>query len=501
MKPNGYHYPQLAKKLLIDAKLLPMSTCIMAKHFKRDPIPATSTYVESDTNDIKTRLMRKGGKVRIDEFVPLHVGHINGNCKLQFADRDRLREKDPIPNNRYPTADILDKAQDVLSEQDTHWQRDFDEIYNDIPQEDIDVNEVAQMDSQSVNESLHFVTFEPTQHSSIQQSTVSLSISTLEEVDVIQPVLTDCPACKNQHFATDAHRCVKCKKNVHIFLECSQPITSDEQGKEQGKQGKNRRKIGNNKQQTRKEGYGEPRICNECYLSTKKLVEVAQSNKQDENWGGQITNEKPQKKDARWLKRTFSEADFAEKKRPTSIVLQNSSSEKLKTITVGQKKYSITNSDKFDSIFHMFLKIAHESHDSKNYMQEIDTEMFSLVDYVMKKSLNKHVYKVRAEILIEIAKMGDITLKGQIRVLTCSSSPSEMINYFLESQPCVEKHTMCENGCHTMNKTSTVGVTIENLLSGNLDEVINNSWYPLTAEVCSNCAGKVSQKLKINGKI
>lgn len=52
-------------------------------------------------------------------------------------------------------------------------------------------------------------------------------------------VNVQCTACLRGDKATDAHKCINCKKNVHIFDECSQSCDDEE-------------------------GYGERRLCLNC---------------------------------------------------------------------------------------------------------------------------------------------------------------------------------------------------------------------------------------------
>lgn len=73
-----------------------------------------------------------------------------------------------------------------------------------------------------------------------------------DEVNVINPDMSsgengvtncvdiDCPACKNENWPSEAHKCIVCGKNVHILPGCSLSIGDSE-------------------------GYGEKRVCLLCY--------------------------------------------------------------------------------------------------------------------------------------------------------------------------------------------------------------------------------------------
>lgn len=81
-EPNPYFFPSLAKKILDDSKEMPMWSCVVRDHFGYGHVPASSAIVESDFNNLKSRLLKKKVGFRADVFVQLHLDYLNGHSKL-----------------------------------------------------------------------------------------------------------------------------------------------------------------------------------------------------------------------------------------------------------------------------------------------------------------------------------------------------------------------------------------------------------------------------------
>lgn len=59
-----------------------MWSCIVRNHFGYGRLPASSATVESDFNNVKTRLLKKKVGMRADDFVKIHLDYISGHAKI-----------------------------------------------------------------------------------------------------------------------------------------------------------------------------------------------------------------------------------------------------------------------------------------------------------------------------------------------------------------------------------------------------------------------------------
>ena len=103
---NAHYYPELADYLLSHMKRLTLWSYVCRDDFEYGRVPATSAQVESDFNNIKNRLFKnKNLPMRFDDFIEVHVAHLNGKMKLMDAAiKENDSEKDSAKNANPATA-------------------------------------------------------------------------------------------------------------------------------------------------------------------------------------------------------------------------------------------------------------------------------------------------------------------------------------------------------------------------------------------------------------
>lgn len=84
-RANAHFYPSLVDRIMRDIKWYPLWSCICLKKFGYGRIPASSSVVESEFNNIKCRLFVNALPTRADLFVFRHIDYINGRIKLVDA--------------------------------------------------------------------------------------------------------------------------------------------------------------------------------------------------------------------------------------------------------------------------------------------------------------------------------------------------------------------------------------------------------------------------------
>lgn len=81
---NAHYMPHFAIRLLRDVSILPMWSCTFVERFGYGRKPASSAASESDFNLIKTHLLRNRKlPIRVDEFVNVHLTHLEGRMKIE----------------------------------------------------------------------------------------------------------------------------------------------------------------------------------------------------------------------------------------------------------------------------------------------------------------------------------------------------------------------------------------------------------------------------------
>lgn len=93
-QPNGYRFTPLATAILKDCKLIPLWSSVMRNHFGYGSVPATSAAVESEFNNLKTRILKKKVKLRADEFIIEQMEVLNGHAKMVVGSRQK------VPNDK-----------------------------------------------------------------------------------------------------------------------------------------------------------------------------------------------------------------------------------------------------------------------------------------------------------------------------------------------------------------------------------------------------------------
>ena len=113
---NAHYYPELADYLLSHMKWLTLWSNVCRDDFGYGRVPATSAQVESDFNNIKNRLFKNENlPMRVDDFIEVHVAHLNGKMKLMDAaikEKNSVKdsEKDANPATAIPVPETFSKC-------------------------------------------------------------------------------------------------------------------------------------------------------------------------------------------------------------------------------------------------------------------------------------------------------------------------------------------------------------------------------------------------------
>ncbi|CAL1672727.1 unnamed protein product [Lasius platythorax] len=95
---NAHYNPEAAKKIKSLMNYLPLWIGIMRLHFKYDTRIATSSFVEAEFSELRTRVLKNQLPMRIDKFVIRHLEHLEGRLLLTAGTFDK---KTPSRQNSY----------------------------------------------------------------------------------------------------------------------------------------------------------------------------------------------------------------------------------------------------------------------------------------------------------------------------------------------------------------------------------------------------------------
>jgi len=167
-RDNAHYFPTLAKRLLQDIAIFPLSSNVCHDNFGYGRVPASSASVEGEFNKLKNCLLKNYSvPMRVDVFLKIHLDYLRGKLKIVDAE----------------------KQNDLVTSLDTASNEECDIKKNKRKTKNM---------SQDIN-----ILFQNN-----------------------QPKL--CTACNNGDVPSGAHICILCKVAVHAIEECS--LTYGEEG-------------------------------------------------------------------------------------------------------------------------------------------------------------------------------------------------------------------------------------------------------------------------------
>lgn len=197
---NPRSCPRFSKRLLRVLQTIPVWSCICRNQFGYGRTPASSASVESEFKTIKQQVIPH--PVRIDTAVEKLVEYYDGKMKIVEANWNQKEKA------------VDDETVEIMS-------NDVSETYAETPHSSPAEEEAEENLSNDISD--------------IPRDTSNTNPTDLTSRINYQPA-TACIACNDGNYPTDAHMCIKCKRNVHILQGCSVSIECEE-------------------------GYGEKRLC------------------------------------------------------------------------------------------------------------------------------------------------------------------------------------------------------------------------------------------------
>lgn len=159
------------------------------------------------------------------------------------------------------------------------------------------------------------------------------------EVTQALSITNPCPVCANGDNPTGAHKCDICKKDVHAIDQCSVALGE--------------------------EGYGQTRICRDC--NTKNIAKDILPTREVENWRGLATKEK--KTRSKYLQEDNLQQHCLFNDKLTKIpIMKNGGNITTKSVKLGAKRISLSNTCAFDSILQLFIVAHFDKNEIKHFI-------------------------------------------------------------------------------------------------------------------------------------
>lgn len=231
-RDNLMYSPKFAKHFLRLCKLLPLWWGVSCQIFASPSVTSSSANVESYFNELKHRTMKDLIPCSPDVFVQNHMDATDD--AVITASRKYAKPIEPIVarKDKETTANVVTKESEHVDVSFDADDLDLEQWYRDNEPDFI---------------------------------TEALTPKSVASPDKNKTVYT-CVACKDGNFPTDAHTCIECAKNIHIFDGCSVSIGSEE-------------------------GYGSKRLCIACHKKQQTEAQDAKEMQYEEQWGKKKTKQ------------------------------------------------------------------------------------------------------------------------------------------------------------------------------------------------------------------
>lgn len=322
---NGYYCLKITEYLLSKMPLFPVwSTVYQSKFgYDNDCEPASSASVEGEFNKLKNCVFknRLAAKIRPDEAIEKHVEYRLGRNLIDMA-----RASD----------DTLVASTD-RQVQESEGDNGEETIESEKQEDNNENPSVNEHDGNSSADEDH-------EHLSVNEN----DRNSAESFSIV------CPACANGDKPGGAHKSFHCDRAIHALDHCSVPCSSDDSS----------------------EGYGQSRICLDCFSTLLPESTRVEAAKKFEDWGGEVSKNSSNKRKRGGLylggnsKYIKDKLNFENHR--SLPILKNGSNLDIKAVHLNDKEVTLRNTCHPDAIFQLMLAGYSdypeiEKHVSKSY--------------------------------------------------------------------------------------------------------------------------------------
>lgn len=183
--------------------------------------------------------------------------------------------------------------------------------------------------------------------------------------------------------------------------------------------------------------------------------------------------------------------------------MKNGNNISLKSLKIDNNNYTVANTCAFDSIFQILLAAGHDLHNILKHMEEtIETSLFfKLIVHTVKNGINQNIYKLRAQILLDIFPISNT---GECKYIDCETNVGYLAGILFKEIPSFKETSQCNFGCPPRYKILPV-IQIEEtkIATGtHFDEIVKQSVLLEGEHPCctEGCIGFEKTTLSVTGK-
>ncbi|XP_014225399.1 uncharacterized protein LOC106651425 isoform X1 [Trichogramma pretiosum] len=174
-------------------------------------------------------------------------------------------------------------------------------------------------------------------------------------------------------------------------------------------------------------------------------------------------------------------------------VVKNGNSTTLSSVKIDEETAFVSNTCAFDSLLQILLTA---SYDYEPILVQVDslaekTDVFKVIQYIMKKGVNSYMYNMRAQILKKHFEMQDNPEAENEKLLDCLCNIGSMTKKLFECVPSFTEISKCQFGCPPRIKKFTVyPIEVSNLMAPQgkyvIDDFVNICQHTMcTRKGCS----------------
>lgn len=231
-----------------------------------------------------------------------------------------------------------------------------------------------------------------------------------------------CDDCINEDYPTGLHKCIRCKKSVHMLFGCSSSIPGT------------------------KEGCGEKRICFDC--DKKKSMNA--ENVACEGWNKKGQATKKQRSAHSYINSQpgFELIDFNRKALIKPIFFLKNGNSMMRPISVPNfGKMILNNTCSVDSILSILASSAADSLEFRNYIQSVPTTNLTatIIKKMSSESDNKKIYHDRLLLLLQFFADKVECLIGGLKTINITTTMACIVDKIMADMPSFITTSECTN--------------------------------------------------------
>lgn len=467
---NAYYNVEAAQKIKHLMCYLPLWTCIMRSHFKNGLQIATSSYVEAEFAELKTRNFKNQLPMRIDKFIFRHIEYLDSRLKVTCGSANQMadtKETESSPLKTFNNDTLINSSPKDNMEL-TH-ERELSSVKM--------LNESSLIKSKDNTDSIE------TEFSPVKTPSEDNATKLIEDMDLIE----------------------KEWSLVKISDEEDNVVKSPSKDDNENNNESSLLNVFNKRNVTK--SHFKHNDVNKSFMNTDEENLEQKSLNEIENWRGKIKRKTSANDETRISKRSKSnylapcaDWDFSNTNKTIGLpILKNGSL--CKATTVKKKQIILSETCSFDSIFQVVANGIGMHSTYKTNMNALilsnDFVKFTM-DILISGKITAKDYNTRAMILYDIP-LFEKKCTRNITSLNANCNAAHLIEYLFNIIPSYTTRYSCCKCGHSYERTSpTYNINVDEILQNglsNIQQAIDDEIICRRKTTCHKCKSTVSRTM------